>query len=210
MNKIIKVIPVIIALALTVSLVGAPETHATSFSFTGNFTRDDNVRLFNFSLLNNASVSIDTTSYATGGFDPTLTPFDSTGVFIDQSQDLSLVDLDCLMTDTLLAGSYIVALTQYDNFPVADDRNNKLLAAGFTRQGAGNFTGPEFFTTGGPGSFINIDGLQRTSEWAVDIQGVDDASRAPVPEPATFILYVAGLAGIYALRKVKKPHLRTV
>jgi hypothetical protein len=201
MKEVIKLFPIIVAIALTV-ILGTPETNATVFSYSGNFTQDDNVRLFNFSLLNNASVNISTSSYAAGGFDPTLTLFDSTGVFIDQNQDVSTSNFDSFMTDNLLAGSYIVALTQYDNFPIADDTNNKLLSDGFTQAGNGNFTGPEFSLSGGPGSFINIDGLQRTSQWAVAIEVVDAANNpAAVPEPSTLLLSAAGFAALCALRR---------
>jgi hypothetical protein len=209
MKKITSFFPVIIAAILALNVVSAPEVTAASFSFAGNFTRDDNVLLFTFSLLNNASVSVSTSSYASGGFDPTLTLFDSSGVFIDQNQDISTSNFDSSMTDLLLAGNYIVALTQYDNFPVADDINNKLLSDGFTQQGQGNFTGPEFL--GGPGSFINIDGEQRTSLWAVDFQGVDAAGiPTPVPEPSTLLLFAAGLAGMYALRRGNRLQPRAV
>jgi hypothetical protein len=201
MKEVIKLFPIIIALALTV-ILGTPETNATVFSYSGNFTQDDNVMLFNFNLLNNASVNISTSSYASGGFDPTLTLFDSTGVFIDQNQDVSISNFDSFMTDSLLAGSYIVALTQYDNFPVANDTNNKLLSDGFTQAGNGNFTGPEFLDPAGPGSFINIDGLQRTNQWAVAIEVPDTVNNpAAVPEPSTLLLSAAGLAALYALRR---------
>jgi hypothetical protein len=199
MKEVIKLFPIIIALALTV-ILGTPETNATVFSYSGNFTQDDNVRLFNFTLLNNATVTIGTSSYAAGGFDPTLTLFDSLGVFIDQNQDISFNNFDSFMSDTLLPGSYIVALTQYDNFPVADDTNNKLLSDGFTQAGNGNFTGPEF--SDGPGSFINIDGLQRTSQWDLAIEVVDAANNpAAVPEPSTLLLLAIGFAGLCALRR---------
>jgi hypothetical protein len=205
MENVAKLFSVVIALALTV-ILGAPETNATVFSYSGNFTQDDNVMLFNFSLLSNSSVNISTSSYAAGGFDPTLTLFDSTGVFIDQNQDISSIDnFDSFMSDTLLAGSYIVALTQYDNFPIADDINNKLLSDGFTQQGAGNFTGPEFLLPGAPGSFINIDGLQRTSQWAVNIEVLDAANNpATVPEPSTLLLLAAGFAGMCALQRLRR------
>lgn len=78
--------------------------NTANFSFTGNFSNDDEVQPFNFSVVGSAAdVSLRTWSYAggmnaggteiaRGGFDPVITLFDSvTGVKITENDDSGLV-----------------------------------------------------------------------------------------------------------------------
>ena len=72
-----------------------------------------------------------------GGFDTILTLFSASGVFIDDNDDGAgaAVDpttgqaADARITANLAAGSYILALTQYDNFSIGN------LADGFGETG---------------------------------------------------------------------------
>src|SRR4051794_23762944 len=71
---------------------------AANFSFTGNFMNDDEVQIFNFSILDPADVTLRTLSYGggtsangnvitPGGFDPIITLFDDAGNFITDNDD---------------------------------------------------------------------------------------------------------------------------
>src|SRR5581483_9667957 len=105
-------------------------------------------------------------------------------------------------------GSYIVALTEFDNFSLGN------LSDGFAEAGNPNFTAASNFTTGGPcpaGMFRDISGTAgrcRDGNWSVDFVNV--ASVAPVtatPEPGTVALLGAGLLAFASLRKPRKDML---
>lgn len=196
--------------AVTIALVTGGVAEAADFSFRGNFTADDDVQLFNFTVGAESTVTLRTFSYAggtqadgtviaAGGFDPILALFDSAGSLLDQNDDdpsgtvpadpVTGVAYDTLLTRLLAAGDYTVSIMQYDNFA-----NGPTLADGFLRQGESNFSG----------GFIDFEGDQRTSAWAFDILNVSDVvvvppDTAPIPTPAL----LPGLIGmgVAALRK---------
>ena len=190
-----------IILASLASLAWCCASAATT-SHRGNLSQDADVRLIPFSLNAAAEVSMRTFSYAggmqadgtaipAGGFDPILEVFDGTGAHIGHSDDdttntvgidpQTLEALDVLFRDVLPAGSYTVALAQFDNFAVGAS-----LLDGFTREGEGNFTGVLFGCSNA--KFCDFKKANRTEAWALDI------SVNPVPEPSVFALMVAGLS----------------
>ena len=202
-----------IALLSAVALVLPAVALAGPITVSGNFAQDEDVVLIPFTVPTLGVVTIRTTSFADGstGFEPVLTLYDSAGNLLLQDATggtvpagcgLRSIDptsgycLDALIQSPLNAGSYTLALTEWDNIP-----GGPTLADGFPQTGNGNFTGPEFL--GSPGSFILFDGSQRNSDWALQIDGLD------VPEPAT-----AGLAGSSAsgndsvLPQVLSPRIR--
>jgi len=169
---------------------------------SGNFTADDNVVLIPFTVALNGAVTIQTSSFANGsvGFEPVLTLYDGLGnLFLQDATGgttpggcgLRGIDstsgfcLDAVISALLNAGSYTLALTEWDNIP-----GGPTLADGFPQTGNGNFTGSEFGP--GSGSFLLFNGSQRTSAWALSIDGAD------VPEPATFGLACAALIALTA------------
>jgi hypothetical protein len=176
------------------------EATAATFSFIGNLSVDDEIQLFKFTVGATSNVTLATLSYSggvnsagqtieSGGFDPILALFDAAGNTLASVDDVA-PSLDATILATLGAGTYTLALTQYDNFSGAT------IAELFDREGDGNF----------------ITGTSRALPWALDIIGVDtaaiDLSRretSPIPLPAAIWLFGAAVAGAgYAGRRVRK------
>jgi hypothetical protein len=203
-----------VAGALLFSILTARYAIASTVSYTGSFTSDDQVQLFDLTLPSTSDVTLETLSYgggvnangqiiAGGGFEPLFSLFSGSGVFLGASgangscppQNVDSATGLCadalLMQSGLAAGSYKVALTEF--FNVA---NGPTLADGFLEQGAGNFTGA---TCGVPGaSFLDETCAQRTSNYAVDIS--TSPSTSAVPEPASMWLILPGAALILFAR----------
>ncbi len=133
-----------------------------------------------------------------GGFDPVVSLFDSSGLFLLENEDGNILDVgvdpasenafDSFLEASLDPGDYRVALTQFDNFALGST-----LSDGFAQEGIGDFT--DFFGCSN-GSFCDADGNNRTGAWALDIQGVAPATQQPVPEPSTVVLMSSGLLGL--------------
>lgn len=189
----------------------------TASSFTGNFSMDDDVKLFNFSLATASTATLHTLSFAgginadgaliaDGGFTPILSLFDGAGNFLTRSADPSGCNSsnpanpdpvtgncwDASISALLAIGNYTLALTEYDNFA-----NQPTLSDGFFQDGQGNFTGLEFI--GQPGSFIAPNGVQRDNHWAVDLNFVDIPLAAP--EPGSLPLAIIGLTALYSFTR---------
>lgn len=212
--------PVLLAI-VACSLGLIPQADAASFSFTGNFVMDDDLRVFNFELLSTSTVTIRTYGYAGGtnaasqviaggGFDPVLSLFGGTTpssplLISNQDGGCALVGTDTGTGDcwdayiewsNLGPGSYSFVLSQYDNLP------GGALGDPFSQAGNGNFTSAAFGGFAGP--FVDAHPAQRTSFYAVDITGVDSAYDASVPEPASLWLLGGGCLAIFAGRRLRR------
>jgi hypothetical protein len=192
---------------LVMGLSVAPRAKASSFSFTGTFQQDDNVELFTFGLTASTAVTIETWSYgggtdavgqpvSSGGFYAVVSLYSGSGRLVDSNfasgtppcshgnaDPVSSLCGDAFLTDTLSAGTYLVALTEYPNVP-----NGLNLSDGFVESGQGNFTGPQFCAV--TGAFFDPNCHKRTGNFELDIVGPNAAS--VVPEPAS--LFATGLA----------------
>lgn len=216
--KVTFVLPVLL-LGMSV----APFAQCASFSFTGTFNRDDNVRLFGFTLTAPSTVTLETWSYGggtdaagqvipRGGFSTVLSVFSGSGALIGfqvnggcppQNIDPStgLCGDTVLRESNLAAGSYLVAVTEDFNIP-----NGLNLSSGFLEDGQGNFSGPDL--CGATGAFKDFGCNQRTGNFELDILGANAATA--VPEPAGALLVGSGLLalfeGIRHKRKASNPH----
>ena len=177
------------AFSLALLLAGPQAAEAASVSYNGNFTLDSDIQLFNFTVTTPSTVTMETTSFASGGFAPILTLFDPSGNY---DGEVDAANSDALYSLLLSApGLYTLALTEYFNKAVGPN-----IAAGFDNAGFPgdpNFTGILY---GVPGqSFIAPDGMQRTNAWAVTIQ---TANTVTVPEPDSLSLAISGMAVLAA------------
>jgi hypothetical protein len=201
---------------------------AGNYSFTGIFTQDDQLELFQFTAPS-ASLVVQTWGYAggtnangqlilPGGFDPILSVFDATGGLVSSSVLLGSNNDDPgaatdpttgYASDSLLAlsslnpgGTYVLVLSQNDNSPMGTTYGD-----GFSQTGMGNFTAAEF-GCGGSAPFCQSPFFpQRDGNWAVDISGVDSATDitnnggGAVPEPGSMLLLATGLTSLMLLRR---------
>ena len=201
-------------------IIGSSLASADTFNFNGSFTQDDNQASFLMILNSPQVVTIETTSYASGGFAPVLSIFGdpsfgpgdpgllgtnsggspcgvrstnaTTGLCLD-----ALLGFDSVLsTDplgTLAAGSYLVVLTEQDNTPNGPDLNS-----GFALDGQGNFTAIPGVNNGpfvDPSNPNNTD----TGNFALQFQNVDSVTA--VPEPSTFLLFLTGVGVCAAIRR---------
>jgi hypothetical protein len=194
------------------------QANAANFSFTGSFTGDGDVQLFNFSVGATSSVTLLTTSYAggtnaagtvipRGGFDPILALFNSSGVLINQNDDggsnvpadsVTGAHFDTFLQSPLAPGNYTVSVMQYNNFAVGPNLSNGFSASGAT------FT--SIFGCSN-GSFCDVTTDNRTNQWAFDILNVDSGEQvSAVPLPAALPLFATGLGalGLLGWRRKRK------
>jgi len=159
------------------------------FSFIGAFAQDDERRQFTFALGQPGTVLIRTWSYAggvnstgarieAGGFDPSLSLFDSTGLLLAANRDggcgkvaadpVTASCWDAFVAATLPSGWYQLVLTVSENMPFGPN-----LVDPFVYDGAGNFTAAPGITL--PAGFWDFSPNRRNNSYAVDISGVDSA-----------------------------------
>lgn len=194
--------------AVAVLLLASANASAVDFSFSGHFTGDDDVQLFDFSVGMESQVTFRTLSYAggtnaagtviaRGGFDPILALFDSRAVLINQNDDggfrvpgdpVTGAHWDTYLQSVLQPGTYTVSVMQYVNFALGPNLSNGFLGA-HTR------------------GFRDNTGTIRDGHWAFDILNVNSAvvtvaaASIAVPEPETFASMVVGLMGIALMRR---------
>ena len=191
---------------------------ASSFSYGGAFVTDDQTQELLFTLSGTATVTAVTYSYAggtnqalvsipEGGLDPYLAIFDSTGTLQATNDDGTCGQVgtdsdtgacfDSYISQSLGPGVYTLVLSQSGNSPAGGNLSN-----GYTSTGQPNFTAIDGCSNG---IFCDINGDNRTGNWAVDIDNVTSSSLpgggATAPEPATFLLLGGGFAGIVMLRR---------
>ncbi len=195
-----------LAAALTLGIL-APSSRAAVINqtYSGTFPANISGTLPNqataleetFTLTSTSNLTISTTSYATGGFEPNVMLYNSAGNYLmtgltpgsspvakkDPSTGLAL---DAYLTDPgLKPGTYTIALM---DFLLGQSLTATNLSAGFTlNYGSGT-------------TFTDEMGNTRTGAYAMTINAVNAST---VPEPATLLLTAPFLAAL-ALRARKR------
>jgi hypothetical protein len=177
----------LIASGLFVGLLSIGQANATTVSYSGTLSGDDQDQLFAYTLTSSSDVIFQSSSYASGGFVPVISVFDSTGMEIgsDGGDQTCYAGMsasaatgmcnDAYLAADLKAGSYTLAITEFYNVPVGPN-----ISDGFLMQGQGNFTGP---TCGATGAFYETDVapcVQDTGNFAF--------TATTTPEPSTIWL----------------------
>jgi uncharacterized protein (TIGR03437 family) len=198
--------PILLLCALVALIVPAL---GADFSFIGAFAQDDERRQFTFTLIQPGNVLIRTWSYAggvnsagtqieAGGFDPSLSLFDSTGLLLATSRDggctkvaadpVTTLCWDAVVAAPLPTGTYQLVLTESENTAFGP-----YLTDPFVYDGAGNFTAAPGITA--PAGFWDVSPNRRNNSYALDISGVDSAQLPLVPSIGALVNGASWQAG---------------
>jgi len=165
------------------------QTYSGGFPATimGTLPNQGTALLENFTLSSMTNLTVTTTSYASGGFEPNLLLFNSAGNFAMSGNPFGTADPgtgivgDMKLSESgLAAGTYTLAVT---DFLLNQSLTATNLSAGFTvNYGSGT-------------SFVDANGNPRTGNYAVTIS----TGASTVPEPATLWL-AAPFLGVLAVK----------
>ncbi|MEP6503688.1 MAG: DVUA0089 family protein [Betaproteobacteria bacterium] len=181
-----------LALAAVAAASGAATTLSGNLGDSGNgalvgsdlgvpdFTDDNaianNVALYSFTVAQDGLVSLVSTGFAAGGVDPYFTLFTGSGAgatFLDSNYTQAFTTGgDFSWSATLAAGTYEIALGSFANMSFAENLGSGALGDGF-------------IALGDPNSLFD-------GSYSLTLTTPD----APVPEPSTGWLLMAGMAGL--------------
>lgn len=164
---------------------------------SGTVNLDSDYAVVNFDLSAEETVTMETTSYAQGGFDPLLTLLGplSGGVYavIAENDDKFFPTiLDSYIQRTLGPGSYQLIVTQ------ALNQLNGSSAPPLVFTKSGNYTNVDYGCA--QGQFCDFNQQSRGNFWSLAISSVP----TNVTEPETLVLMGFGLAGMIVSRRRKE------
>jgi len=193
-----------IGVCLVLALIVAGPASALDFDFSGTITSHNDVLLFSFTTTA-TTVTLFSSSWDDGGFDPILGLWDSAGNLIQVQDDghnsgstLSngvLYDhgsWDSYYSQLLPAGSYTISLSTYANFPLSS-----LLSGGFQYDSQ---TPIPIASWSQP-----FNGV-RTGNYEFHLLNVTTATGPSVPEPSSLFLLVLGLFGLAGWQQRRQRH----
>lgn len=157
--------------------------HADTLTKSGTFAADNDVFSYSFSTASQSDYTFTTTSFASGGFVPVLTLYNTTTKQAIGNDGPTPGPRDASLSEDLGPGSYELFLTEFPN-----EAAGNLLTDGFQFANEPYITGQ--LAGLGDVSFIDdVDGSQRTGNYSVNISSV-----AATPEPSSWSLMLSGAA----------------
>jgi len=181
-------------MALTGFVAAAPPVAAYQLTgcdnakCSGTFDKDDDLVFVYFESDGSTPVTISTTSYAAGGFDPLLTLFNAFGQYVNapgggagllnDDADTASGNLDSLYSGTLAKGKYWVVLSESNNLysNPAKALPETPGAYGFSWDGLGNYSGKAMLCETPPGSgtyptdgFYDYNCGKRNGNWSIAV-----------------------------------------
>lgn len=196
MKKLLAVLACVLFLG---SFSDRADAGLVEYDYSGNLTYHNDVLQFRFSVTESSLVTLFSSSWHRGGFDPIMALWDAAGNLLMEQDDGHNVgttmsngveyrhgNWDSYFSQIVDAGSYIVTIATYNNWALGS-----LLSDGFT------------FDSDNPAliaDWYQPSNGNKESFFEFHILGANQASGpSPTPEPGTIVLMALGLGGMYLI-----------
>ena len=197
-----SVVALLFVALLAFGCAGVAKAELINYTYSGNLAYHNDVLFFNIAMDEPGSVTMFSSSWVRGGFDPIIAIWDSSGNKIYQQDDGNNIGTTWVngieyahgswdsyfTTDPLAVGLYRISIAVFANFAVSDS-----LADGFRYDEEVPFLLSESRSV----FEFHILGVANVEV----IEPNPDPNPAPTPEPATVFLMGVGLLGMIGMRK---------